>query len=625
VLATKDHNPVSFPTSVTRSSSGATHAALNLDPTGAPLSFRSALAGPNSKHWFAASDTELSKLIDSNCMHPILARDIPADRKLDVTYYNQKMKEKLLPDGSTQRRVRGTAGGDRIHYPDSVAAYTAEMELVKIHWHSVISDHRIDSCTKYMTMDLSDFYIGAPLLRPEYLRIHISKISPSNLTKHQLTPFVHNNHVTFEVNKCLWGLPQAGLLSQQRLVSHLALHGYLPADPAVPCYFKHVTRSLTFTLVIDDFGVVKYQSIADVEHLKDTIRLLYPKFTENWNGDRYLQFHLHWNYPVCSLSYNLPDYIPKALERFRHNEILQGASTPALYIPPFFARKSTSPLVLHPSQRLHEDNSRPCTPAELTYLQQVIGVYLYYARAVDCTMLTAVNHLSSMLASATQHTLDCADRLIRYSASYPNHCITMYGCDMQLFMQSDASYLTRPNARSVAGGIAFLGNHDDLQPHSGPLFCCSSIIPTVCSSAAEAEYAALFHCAKSGIWLRTILTTMGYTQRAAIPLQCDNAVAVGIANQTVKPKMSKAIDMRYHWIRDQVSQNTFRVYWQRGADNLADFFTKALPVQRHQELKCKFVSLPPNPTNPALNRRARANHVRRLARLLATVPSPTLS
>ena len=42
--------------------------------------------------------------------------------------------------------------------------------------------------------------------------------------------------------------------------------------------------------------------------------------------------------------------------------------------------------------------------------------------------------------------------------------------------------------------------------------------------------------------------------------------------------------MRYHWIQDQVDLGNFTVTWQPGADNLADFFTKAHPVQHHIEM-----------------------------------------
>jgi hypothetical protein len=59
---------------------------------------------------------------------------------------------------------------------------------------------------------------------------------------------------------------------------------------------------------------------------------------------------------------------------------------------------------------------------------------------------------------------------------------------------------------------------------------------------------------------------------------------VGIATDTVKPKRTKSIDMRFHWLRDRVRQGQFRLVWRKGIYNLADFFTKALPVHIHQQL-----------------------------------------
>jgi hypothetical protein len=76
-------------------------------------------------------------------------------------------------------------------------------------------------------------------------------------------------------------------------------------------------------------------------------------------------------------------------------------------------------------------------------------------------------------------------------------------------------------------------------------------------------------------------------------LLCDNACAVGLANDTVKMRRSKSIDMRYHWIKDRVKQTHFNVIWQKGADNLADFFTKPLPASQHQKLMHKLVASPP--------------------------------
>ena len=176
-----------------------------------------------------------------------------------------------------------------------------------------------------------------------------------------------------------------------------------------------------------------------------------------------------------------------------------------------------------------------------------------------------------------------AHRLLAYAAAYPCNKLRLTACDMTLHIQSDASYLSRDGSRSVAGGIFYLGNKGCPTHINGAIHAISSIIGVIVSSAAEAEYAALFMNAQHGEWLRTVLEAFGYPQPPTL-IMCDNACAVGIANKTVKMKRSKCIDMRFHWIRDRITQGHFIVQWREGANNLADFFTKALPVNVHQDL-----------------------------------------
>lgn len=231
-------------------------------------------------------------------------------------------------------------------------------------------------------------------------------------------------------------------------------------------------------------------------------------------------------------------------------------------------------------------------------------------------MLPAVNHLASMLNNPTQKALQLSSRIIAYAAAHPNHKVILHGCDMVLYLQSDASYLTRPNARSVAGGLAYLGNKNPDSHIPNPLLSYfSTIIDTVCSSVAEAEYVALFLTAKTGSWLRLVLDTLGYPQTNPTPILCDNEVAIGIANLSIKPKHSKAIDMRFHWIRDQIKLNHFSVHWIPGTLNYADFFTKALPRKQFNELKRAFVHLPASPENPSLNKVSQLNHIYRYNQL----------
>jgi hypothetical protein len=162
---------------------------------------------------------------------------------------------------------------------------------------------------------------------------------------------------------------------------------------------------------------------------------------------------------------------------------------------------------------------------------------------------------------------------------------------MLLHAAVDASYLSRINSGSVAGGCFFLGpipSASDTDPTAiytptAPLHKFSTRIPVVVASAAEAEYAAIFGGMQVACELRTTLASLGYPQPPT-PVYVDNLCAIGLATSTVRPKKSKSIDMRFDWIRDRVQQKLFTVHKILGTSNLADFFTKILPIARHKFL-----------------------------------------
>jgi hypothetical protein len=151
---------------------------------------------------------------------------------------------------------------------------------------------------------------------------------------------------------------------------------------------------------------------------------------------------------------------------------------------------------------------------------------------------------------------------------------------------SDASYLSRSHARSVAGAYLFLGNFNKTTQINGPIHVFSTIIPCIVASAGEAEYAALFALGQQAAALRTILCDMGHPQQPTI-LLCDNTTAIGIAMDmdTIKQKQTKAIDMRFHWIRDRVRQQQFIITYISTHDNIAYYFTKNLPFDIHSKFQ----------------------------------------
>ena len=81
----------------------------------------------------------------------------------------------------------------------------------------------------------------------------------------------------------MYGLPQSGLLANEQLEERLNRHGYIQSK-LVPGLWKHKTRRIQFTLVVDDFGV-QYIQQEDAEHLKAVLEQDYT-VTVDWSGSQ---------------------------------------------------------------------------------------------------------------------------------------------------------------------------------------------------------------------------------------------------------------------------------------------------------------------------------------------------
>ena len=237
------------------------------------------------------------------------------------------------------------------------------------------------------------------------------------------------------------------------------------------------------------------------------------------------------------------------------------------------------------------DDTKPLGPKETKFIQEVVGVLGWYARAVDCTILCAVNKLASRQACPTEAVLSDTMQLLQYLATHPDATTVFRPSEMQLAVHSDASYLSETQARSRAAGLFVLTYRNKLghaDANNGPIDCMSSMIKSVVSSAFEAEYAAMFMNGQNAEPIRNTLEDLGYPQ-GATPIISDNECAVGIANRTVKQKRSKATDMKYHWIRDRIDQGHFVVSWAPGPTNLAEYVTKNHPASHHKLMRSKYV------------------------------------
>ncbi len=89
--------------------------------------------------------------------------------------------------------------------------------------------------------------------------------------------------------------------------------------------------------------------------------------------------------------------------------------------------------------------------------------------------------------------------------------------------------------------------------------------------------------------MRQILEEMGHPQPRT-PIQMDNMTAEGVINKKIQPKCTKAMDMRFHWLRDREAQGQFKIYWRLGKTNLADYFIKHHAPAHHVNVRAEFLT-----------------------------------
>ncbi|GKA39464.1 hypothetical protein Tco_0732015 [Tanacetum coccineum] len=97
----------------------------------------------------------------------------------------------------------------------------------------------------------------------------------------------------------------------------------------------------------------------------------------------------------------------------------------------------------------------------------------------------------------------------------------------------------------------------------------------------EAEYIAMSGCCAQILWMRSHLSDYGFAYNH-IPLYCDNKSAITLCYNNVQHSRSKHIDIRHHFIREQVEKGVVELYFVRTEYQLADIFTKALPRERFE-------------------------------------------
>jgi hypothetical protein len=212
--------------------------------------------------WMRSTANEINRLYNTNIIRFIRRSEIPKGRKVtygsfvvDIKYHKEEKERTIL-----------TVGGDQIEYPGEKSTRTAGITPAKILINSAISTQG----AKLFAIDIKIFYLNTPLGRFQYMVINLASLPQETIEKYDLNELAQDGKVYIEIQKGMYGLPQAGILTNELLQRNLAKDGYRPTTHTHGLW-THNTRTISFSLVVDDFGV-KYVGREHAEHLMTCIK-----------------------------------------------------------------------------------------------------------------------------------------------------------------------------------------------------------------------------------------------------------------------------------------------------------------------------------------------------------------
>jgi hypothetical protein len=121
--------------------------------------------------------------------------------------------------------------------------------------------------------------------------------------------------------------------------------------------------------------------------------------------------------------------------------------------------------------------------------------------------------------------------------------------------------------------------------NNAPVSWCSKKEQVVALSSCEAEYIAASMCGTQAIWLKTLIEEVTGESSEVVTIKVDNISAISLAKNPISHGRSKHIELRYHYLRDQVSKGLLKLEHCRSELQVADILTKSVQSDVFRRLR----------------------------------------
>jgi len=370
------------------------------------------------------------------------------------------------------------------------------------------------------------------------------------------------NHVC-KLHKAIYGLKQAPRAWFQRFSSFLLRVGFTQskADNSMFIYHDHLSVMILL-LYVDDIILTGSNS----SHLLAFLRTLGAEFDIKDLGRLHYFLGVEVHYHPTSIHLTQNQYTVDLLKRSNLLDC-KPVSTP-------MTSKGTL-------SRTHGTVLADPTP-----YRQMVGA-LQYLTMTRQDISYVVQHVSQFIGSPSDVHFEAVKRILRYLKG-------TLGVGLPICKSPDCSFLVAysdadwagclDTRRSTTGYCIFLGpNLISWSPKKQP---------TVSRSSTEAKYRALAYAYADTLWIQGLLTELHCPLTRPVLLNCDNLSATYLAANPIFHARTKHIAIDYHFVRERVASSNHKVQFIPSHLQLADVFTKGLPVDRFERLVSKLVTYP---------------------------------
>ena len=368
-------------------------------------------------------------------------------------------------------------------------------------------------------------------------------------------------HLVCKLNKSLYGLKQAGYTWNKKIDATLCSHSFTPLD-ADNCVYLHQQGSdiIIIALYVDDLLLFS-NSLPRLSTYKKTLATEFT-MTDMGEVSFVLGIKVTRDRAARTITLSQSAYADDILGRHGYNECT-AVLTPT-----------------QPSIRLVKvENGSQAKEEDVRLYQSVIGAVMYLMCCTRPDISFTVSALSQFSSNPAPDHVRALKHLLRYIKGTTHYGITYQG----------AGHLNTPPTLTGYCDSDWAGDLNDRRSITGYLFSlCGGPISwqskkqkTIAQSSTEAEYMALAAATKEAVWLRMLLTGLGYDLPSPTSLLCDNQSAIQLAKNPQHHELTKHIAVRFHLIRHHISDGTISVSHVGTLQQAADCLTKGLAREKH--------------------------------------------